>query len=86
MDRDSLEYYESIHQAEYVTEMRRLREGASPEALAICRAWNAHAGAGDRFGWPGYGSVVWVAMELDRAEKAVVALREFDAQRIERTR
>jgi len=46
-----------------------LLASATPEALAICRAWDEH------FGEPGWGSRSYVQAELHYAEQAVAALR-----------
>lgn len=57
------------HRPEYVETLRRMIEGATPGALAVCRAWH-----GETFGWPGHGGEDWVAGELRRAETAVRVL------------
>ncbi len=57
----------------YVKDLQALFVDTPPEVLAICRSWEA----GDKFGFPGYGSVAWVASELGRAEKAIATLRQL---------
>lgn len=46
-----------------------LLSAASPDVLAICRAWH-----GESFGLPGHGGAAWVCGEIDRAQKAADAL------------
>ena len=54
---------------DYRTKLVELLLTASPEVLAICRAWND-----DHFGQPGWEGIRFIASEINRAKIAIKVL------------
>lgn len=68
-----LKTLEAVHAADvrgvtYVEKLRELRAASNEAIMAICRAWH-----GETFAWPGYGDAAWVAGQIEKARKALLA-------------
>lgn len=81
----------ALHAQAYVEKLRAMISGASPEALAICRAWHgegfgfpicrcgegtSHAAA-YHFGGSGVGDPTFVGQWLEKAESAAATLKAW---------
>lgn len=71
MEKVYVKAIEFGHRLEYIEGLRKCILQASEEALLICREWN-----GDKFGYPGHGGDSWVAVEISKAEKAVMIMKK----------